>query len=308
MPPRRVGRVSNSSLEEAVRIDEMEDIPLDPPGTLPSLDVNLDFSPFDTDVSLPLEDVPSDPLPPSPPSPPFESFPSLPSLESHNSMPSSGSEDSMPSSASNSSIMSFPDVEEALGSMLASLSDTNMAAPKTIPGSDMEKNHNPGLGLGLDFPEVGIITAPLSPRRRPPTLNLASTKYASGPTQQTAPPYLNHRVAFYGTAKAHPNSPTSGIFTLTHSPSNSFELPPSYATGGSRDSIGLPSSRDSMSLTSEASDDDLHTASIISLTPVIGDRAVMMEVMMSAEVEMEIERNMGLGSGMEGDVEVGLAF
>lgn len=277
---------SSAGLEEAVRIDEMEDIPLDPPGVLPSIDVNLDFSPFDTHVSLPLEpldDAPCDPLPPSPPSPPFQSFPSLPSLESHNSMPSSGSEDSMPSSASNSSLISFPDVEEALGSMLASLSDTNMAGHNVNHGLGLglEKNPGLGLGLGLDLPETATITAPLSPRRRPPPLDLR----ASAQLEQTAPPCVNHRVAFYGTARAHPNSPTSGISTPTHSPTNSFEL---------------PSHRDSISLASEASDDDLHTASIISLTPVVGDRAVMMEVMLSAEMEIEIDSQMG--------VEVGLAF
>lgn len=285
IPPRR-NRMSGG-LEESVKIDEMEDIILEPPTILPSIDVNLDFSPFGSHVSLPIvEDAPSDPLPPSPPSPPFESFPSLPSLESHNSLPSSGSEDSMPSSASNSSIISFPDVEEALGSMLASLSENNMAKPIENIGLGLGLENNPGLGLDLDLSELGVITAPLSPRRRappPPPLDLASTKSASFPTQQTAPPYVNHRIAFYGTARAHPSSPTSGIFTLTHSPTNSFEL---------------PSHRDSISSASEASDDDLHTASIISLTPVIGDRAVMMEVMLNADMEMEVD----------GEVEVGLAF
>lgn len=292
----------SGGLEEAVKIDEMEDIPLDLPAPghgLPSIDINLDFSPFHTDVSLPLEEplAPSDPLPPSPPSPPFESFPSLPSLESHNSMPSSGSEDSMPSSASNSSLMSFPDVEEALGSMLASLSDNNIVSPtdNVNPGLGFGLENKSalglglGLGLGFDMPETSSITttAPLSPRRRPPPLDLSFTNGAAPRTQQTAPPCVNHRVAFYGAARAHPNSPTSGIFTLTHSPSSSVELPTH------RD-------RDSISLASEASDDDLHTASIISLTPVIGDRAVMMEVMLSAEMETVAE--------MEQVSEVGLAF
>lgn len=161
-----------------------------------------------------------------------------------------------------------------------------MAKPIENIGLGLGLENNPGLGLDLDLSELGVITAPLSPRRRappPPPLDLASTKSASFPTQQTAPPYVNHRIAFYGTARAHPSSPTSGIFTLTHSPTNSFEL---------------PSHRDSISSASEASDDDLHTASIISLTPVIGDRAVMMEVMLNADMEMEVD----------GEVEVGLAF
>ena len=60
-----------------------------------------------------------------------------------------------------------------------------------------------------------------------------------------------------------------------------------------------------MSLASEASDDDLHTASIISLTPVVGDRAVMMEVMLIPDMEVE--------TGTEKDVDmeldmVGLAY
>lgn len=181
--------------------------------------------------------------------------------------------------------------------MLASLSDNNIVSPTDNEnpglGFGLENKSALGLGLGLglgfDMPETSSITttAPLSPRRRPPPLDLSFTNGAAPRTQQTAPPCVNHRVAFYGTARAHPNSPTSGIFTLTHSPSSSVELPTH------RD-------RDSISLASEASDDDLHTASIISLTPVIGDRAVMMEVMLSAEMETVAE--------MEQVSEVGLAF
>jgi hypothetical protein len=187
--------------------------------------------------------------------------------------------------------MSFPDVEEALGSMLASLSDPSFpvdtpnveSTPKVAPS-------NPGLGLGLDLPEPASITPPLSvsPRRRPPPLDLSlsGARFAGAPTQKTAPPCINHRVAFYKTARAHPNSPTSGVFfrtppgsltsfaTYTISPSSSQTT--STGTGSShslssdaqgyvyRDSI----SRDSISIGSEASDDDLHTASIISLTPI----------------------------------------
>ena len=271
----------SGGLEEAVKIDEMEDISLDP---LP----DLDFSPFDAHISLPLEDPL--PLPASPPSQPFESFPSLPSLESHNSMPSSASDDSMPSSASNSSLISFPDVEEALGSMLASLSDSNMVLTNEESGLglNLEINPKPGLGLGLgfDMPTMSSITAPLSPRRRPPPLDLNLAKRKCAPAQQTAPPWVNHRIAFYGTARAHPNSPTSGIFTLTHSPSNSVEL---------------PSHRDSISLASEASDDDLHTASIISLTPVVGGSAVVMEGILSGAMEIDAGEEMVVD-------EVGLAF
>ncbi|KAK4689815.1 hypothetical protein P7C73_g259, partial [Tremellales sp. Uapishka_1] len=196
---------------------ELDDIPLDPP----YISVDLDFSPFDPSVSLP-EDVPPHPLPPSPP---FDSYPSLPSLSS---------ESSITTSSSMSSVVSFPDVEEALGSMLASLSE--------------KVNH--GLGLGLDLPVQTSMTAPLTPRRRPPPLDLSNLTQ----THDEPSPRINHRIAFYGTAKAHPNSPTSGIFTAEFS------------------------NRDSMSLASEASDDDLQTASIISLTPVLGDRALMVEV------------------------------
>lgn len=276
------------SLQDSAEIDEneMEEIPLDPP-TMPSIDIKLDFSPFQPLVLLPLStsiicfEEAEAPMEPLPPSPPFESYPSLPSLESEQSMPSSGSEDSMPTSSSSSSLMSFPDVEEALGSMLASLSDSSMSETISIqpkqPIFTSLTLDNPGLGLGLDFQDNSIITqpiAPLSPRRRPPPLDLSFTKRANLPPLQihSAPPVINHRVAFYGTARAHPNSPNSGVFTIT------VPSQPDFQDLNYRDSI---------SLASEASDEDLHTASIMTLTPVLtsGERALMVEVVGVGEVD-----------------------
>jgi hypothetical protein len=306
-PPRR-----RSTLEESVRIEEMEEIPLDPPvmpAGLPSIDINLDFSPFSPLVDLPdvEEDDDRTPCPPEaelPPSPPFESFPSLPSLSSHASMPSSDSDASMPSSSSSSSLTSFPDVEEALGSMLASLSDSDIpdlpdlpALPKSAPPNVLS---NPGLGLGLDLPEATTMqkepsVAPLSPRRRhaPPPLDLSRVKQASVPAVSSAPPCINHRVAFYRTARAAPNSPSSGIFTVDVSdqPLSSLDLN-SWSVDVGIQAMSTFSGRDSVSLKSESSDDDLHTASIISLTPVLGDRPRMVE--MREEVMLPVDGEVGL--------------
>ena len=307
-------------LEEAVRIEEMEDIPLDLPVMpaaaassrttgLPSIDVDLDFSPFSPLADLPdMEERGSGSSQQQEygysygfnceaQSPPFESFPSLPSLSSQASLPSSASETSMPNSSSTDSLASFPDVEEALGSMLASLSNNDFADLRDTTSKQSKRDTvhaqyssgNAGLGLGLDLPETVAMssssstTAPLSPARRrkaPPPLDLRFSKGYNNdkPALASAPPCTNHRVAFYRTAKAAPNSPTSGIFTIDlglsdHSPLSSLDL--NHWMGGESYTA---SGRDSLSLESEASDDDLHTASIISLTPVLGDRARMVEV------------------------------
>lgn len=276
----------------------------------PAIELTLDFSPFSPNVELPLEesdeesdDHTTECSDNSQHSPPFESYPSLPSLSSQQSIPPS--EQSLSTSSSVSSIMSFPDVEEALGSMLASLSDGSLpsmdssssmmmstAYPKQMPSVST----NPGLGLGLDLPAPVSITAPLSPRKsRPPPINTAITRLPymqASKVPQSAPPVINHRVAFYGTAKAHPRSPTSGTFhhslddisfhssegkvPVTSTSERVFGSTPSSSSlsSSSRDStstigLGLVGCRDSMSIASECSDDDLHTASIINLTPVM---------------------------------------
>ena len=243
----------------------------------------------------------NDPLP----SPPFDSYGSLPSLDSERSMPSSGSSSSLRSSSSSSSLNSYPDVEEALGSMLASLSDPSMPLPhinsfsKRSPAPSAPDNAGLGLGLALGNDSAislssasapGLAsTAPLSPRRKAPPapLDLTFTNLAShAPVQHSAPPRINHRVAFYSCAKAAPNSPHSGVFTqIPHSASGSVEGHTEFVSspnpGGptrtwSQTSLSTEDTelsyargeRDSMSLTSELSDDDLHTASIVCLTPV----------------------------------------
>lgn len=310
-PPNR-----RSRLEESVNIEEMDEIPLEDvsvlPG-LPSIDINLDFSPFSPLVDLPEEEDSTTYSPPHadlPPSPPFESYPSLPSLTSHKSMPSSDSDASMPSSSSSSSLTSFPDVEEALGSMLASLSESDILDLPDLPPAPKSATAtiftNPGLGLGLELPE-GVsmtpkpTTAPLSPARRrapPRPLDLSQTKHASSPAVNSAPPCINHRVAFYRTARAAPNSPSSGIFTIDvseHLPLSSLDLNNWSTDVGMQfhsRSMSSFSGRDSVSLKSESSDDDLHTASIISLTPVVGDRARMVE--MREEVMLPVHGEVGL--------------
>ncbi|WWC71462.1 uncharacterized protein I206_105419 [Kwoniella pini CBS 10737] len=377
---------SSAGLEEAVNIQtqpqEMVSIPLQPELELteaPSIDVQLDFSPFQPLAELPntdtsLEDlsefinaealqrleldeisyedeieqsddvdegfdgddqeVPSDPLPPSPP---FMSYPSLPSLSSHDheSIRSSASESSMTSSSSMSSLASFPDVEEALGSMLASLSDSSMSStvintPTKNQATDMVYSVNimPGLGLGLGIDQysssstssMSSNTAPLSPRRRapPPPLDLTNTKFDKrhkrGSMIQSAP-IINHRIAFYTTAKAHPNSPSSGIFTSSNSlassssSSSTISLSQQQITPSEKQN----SYRDSISLTSEASDEDLCTASIISLTPIVkgkigGIKEVKEEIINEIDDEYEneneeVESNMlGLGLGLGLDI------
>lgn len=328
----------------------------------PAIEVSLDFSPFSPTLDLALDDfgpslptfsaeaaegestptpapvepvaAPSAPTPaPAPtlePSPPFDSYPSLPSLSSQTSLAS------LTPSSSMASVESFPDVEEALGSMLASLSDGDMS----FKDIDLEKQAkivqfgggagdehrrassappaaptNPGLGLGLDIaPNSEFMvapfpfTAPLSPRKakpRPIDTALAQS-YGTSPAgvehaaaePHSAPPVINHRVAFYGTARAHPRSPSSGIFTqslddiashcddtarattptMPTRKSSSGALSSSAGSSRSRDSVSTITGgggstigcRDSISAHSESSDEDLHTASIINLTPVVG--------------------------------------
>jgi hypothetical protein len=289
---------------------------------LPAI-ADLEFSPFDMNVSLPsmesgssISSLPyslnaqrqsasytapllSNPqIPPQEPlpSPPFESYPSLPSLDSERSLPSSASQTSLRSSASTSSLASYSDVEEALGSMLASLSDPSMPPTSSVPRMDkVSKQSNPGLGLGLSLPPSASITAPLSPRRKgpPPALDLTyTTRESAGPDMQSAPARINHRVAFYTTARAAPNSSTSGTFSnSSHSSHSHTEFiipsPPRSDSvssllsdetqtalvkdvGGWRDSM-----RSSISCGSEASDDDPYMASIVCLKPVQGGVAAL---------------------------------
>ena len=305
---RRKAEALEESIELEERDQDVEEIAsesLPRMSFAPAIELDLDFSPFSPNVDLPLEDSDDEDYRPEgrpegslPPSPPFESYPSLPSLSSEGSIPPS--EQSMSSSSSVSSIMSFPDVEEALGSMLASLSDGNLPSMESSSSvvsanpkpSTTAIDLNPGLGLGLDLPEPASITAPLFTRRGPPPridTSRTLTFRESSNVPNSAPLVINHRVAFYGTAKAHPRSPSSGTFHHSledvslngqKTPQPILDTMSSTGSSGSlssssRDStstigLGLGSCRDSMSLASECSDEDLHTASIINLTPVMG--------------------------------------
>jgi hypothetical protein len=298
---RRKAEVLEESIELEERDQEVEEIAsesLPRMSFAPAIELTLDFSPFSPTVDLPFEDSDDEEYRPEgslPPSPPFESYPSLPSLSSEQSI--QPSEQSMSSSSSISSIMSFPDVEEALGSMLASLSDGNL--PSVESSSSVVSTQakpaaielNPGLGLGLDLPEPASITAPLFTRKAPPPkIDTSRTLPFRESAPNSAPLVINHRVAFYGTAKAHPRSPSSGTFhhSLEDVSFKSNDKTPQPIVGtmsstgsssslcsSSRDStstigLGLSGCRDSMSINSECSDEDLHTASIINLTPVMG--------------------------------------
>ena len=215
-------------------------------------------------------------------SPPFESFPSLPSLSSNTSI-----NESLQNSDSSTSLASL-DVEAELGSMLASLSTEDLHSTTTsMNGSGSFGRHNtgggnPGLGLGLDLPSKSAIiqpTAPLSPRRRPPPLELSHGKVIP-PGPVSAPPGpARHRNAFYKSARAHPNSPSSGVFISSGSISSqtSSEEPHVRSLTDSvlkehdlrHGPIRTHGQRDSMSIGSEASDEDLRTASIVVLKPAV---------------------------------------
>ncbi|RXK35269.1 hypothetical protein M231_07467 [Tremella mesenterica] len=154
-----------------------------------------------------------EPTVPLPPSPPFESFNSLPSLASDHttSVPSSDSDCSMIRSSSDGSVISVDsiDVEQALGTMLESLSSSSMASfhlpelslhinspskSHSSNGKTQLENYNPGLGLGLDMSQPSSITQPLvvSPRRkgRPEPLDISRAKLSQRQEITTAPATL----------------------------------------------------------------------------------------------------------------------
>ncbi|WWC90602.1 uncharacterized protein L201_005538 [Kwoniella dendrophila CBS 6074] len=276
--------------EDLQRIELSEEVQYDYSEEMPEGGEGMIYDEEDEEYDE-TENVPSEPLPPSPP---FMSYPSLPSLSSHShdheSIRSSASDCSMTTSSSMSSLVSFPDVEEALGSMLASLSDSSMASTAIqTPTKDQSlnsvyhNNSNPGLGLGLNLDhhhhQSSTNTAPLSPRKRappPPPLDLTKTQSKNRNSANSgsihSAPIINHRIAFYTTAKAHPNSPSSGIFTSSSSLASSASSSSTISLTEQQQQTNRKSNhcyRDSISLTSEASDEDLHTASIISLTPII---------------------------------------
>ena len=181
----------------------------------------------------------------TPTSPPFESYPTYPSLPSLSSHASDHEEeereqDQEPtdvvfshedneeipfdeSSEEDSSLSSFNDVEEALGHMLASLSDVQLSDLPELPDvpnlpslpptpkvgevdtASAGVQGNMGLGLGLDLPMEGLrsnapsspparstaplVLSPAAHRRRlpPPPLNLAFQRNGNGQSSRLPP-------------------------------------------------------------------------------------------------------------------------
>ena len=176
----------------------------------PTLDVDLDFSPFTPLSALPSSESCATLQPalretPAPPSPPLVSFPSLPSLTSSTSlesnsehMTSGDSVQTLPESSSSASLMSFADVDEALGSMLASL-ESGASLEDTM------KEVNPGLGLGLELPTPHSITKTVHSQYAKGTTSASGAFQRS--SHQGQPP---SRVL--QTAKVAPKSPQSGVF------------------------------------------------------------------------------------------------
>lgn len=290
---------------------------------------------------------PSQPLPPSPP---HQAFSSLPSFDSH-----INSASPLPQSSSNSSLASFPDVEEALGSMLASLSERSMASTAIHTPKNRNFEFGSEVCSGFDdmMIDVGGRTAPLSisscnksnpriARQSPPKLDLSSSKYGHiAPQELQSAPLASRRNAYFPNARIHPKSSPSGIFT-TVSPSSSqssvssgsryashptpmagFSNFPSSASeselGHMKDGRHIRNYRDSLS-ESEISDEELCTASIISVTPVMVQEKMGIKIGEGGDVTKELvfgkhflKEKAGLGFGLglglevEGN-EVGLAI
>ncbi|WOO77248.1 uncharacterized protein LOC62_01G000841 [Vanrija pseudolonga] len=243
--------------------------------------------------------APSHPLPPSPP---FNSYPSLPSLVSHDSMPSSMSGHSMPTSMSLASIASSPDADEALGSMLRSLSTEDPlglrslsedavecpTTPKAVAKDlselpvDFSEPASTGLGLGLEIGTTGsVLASPFSPTERTfgnDDEELADPEVEPPLSQRrihrmSAAAAHPHRLALYGTPRLYTHhsgasfSSTSGssrASTGSYS-SGSYSSSSFSATGHpTRHSLSSSVSSRSLSMVSDfSSDDDLLTASIV---------------------------------------------
>ncbi|KAL1413356.1 hypothetical protein Q8F55_001115 [Vanrija albida] len=236
--------------------------------------------------------APSHPLPPSPP---FNSYPSLPSLISHDSMPSSMSGHSMPTSHSLASIASSPDADEALGSMLRSLSTEDPlglrglseaaecpTTPKAVAKDlselpvDFSEPAANGLGLGLDIGTAGsVLASPFSPTER--AFDKDDEELADAPLpprrihRMSAAAAHPHRLALYGTPRLYTHhsgasfSSTSSRASTGSYSSGSYSSSSFSATGGpTRHSLSSSISSRSLSLVSDfSSDDDLLTASIV---------------------------------------------
>ena len=227
---------------------------------------------------VPTTQLPTPPVRQTPPepahSPPFQSYPSLPSLTSHSA---SNSITSIPTSESDVSLASM-DVEAELGSMLASLSTDDLSYQAEVR-PDVQ---NPGLGLGLDLSSTSVITSPLAPKRRPPPLDLSLSRSAP-PAASSAPAGpARHRTAFYKSARAYPNSPSSGIFTAssTSLSSQSSVISEEHMRRFTETTVrDEHRHRDSISVGSEASDEELHTASIVLVKSFVLEGKTGMEVL-----------------------------
>ncbi|KAL7422431.1 hypothetical protein Q5752_003079 [Cryptotrichosporon argae] len=261
--------------------------------------------------------APTDPLPPSPPFESFPSLPSLasmPSSASQSSMQTSYSALSLSSFPDveeelGSMLRSLSD-PAALGvagnaatpstgadkraSRAADDVRVNLASVESMDNAfaaAAEADGNPGLGLGLGL-EFALdlalaphkVTAPLAPRRRaspPAPLDLARAKAGAAsasvePAFRSAPPVIDHRVAFY-TTRASPTSSAASSSSSLAPAARGAKHRHSYSFGAANDcdSDGLDDDDDDYD---DDSDSDLHTASIISVTPVLGSRPFVVEV------------------------------
>ncbi|WVQ72098.1 hypothetical protein IAR50_001643 [Cryptococcus sp. DSM 104548] len=404
-PPKAPAPEAPRKLEHGVNLEEkmremekdMEDVSLDEESgevqsgeteRVPTIDLDFDFAPLESVIDwsqslMPDEDVqmcadePEEyetyedsgfshdrpPCEPLPPSPPFHSYPSLPSLDSETSL----SSPTMPNSSSMSSLASFPDVEQVLGSMLASLSESSMASTTIHTPRDQSFDFDADDNVSLDFDALQAeSTAPLalsrstSSRARtrshiPSPLDLSQAKFVHVRPQETqSAPLVNHRIRYYPNARIHPSASPSGVFT-TVTPSSSessiistdersvptptptFRVVPASASdselggngGGQMQSKSNRSSksyRDSCSGSEMSDDDEIYTASIMSVTPVVvaGGRMGGRKAEESTPeqqkkkegivfgrhfVKERMEMGCGLGLGLEVETEeVGLAL
>nr|ODN94459.1 hypothetical protein L204_04592 [Cryptococcus depauperatus CBS 7855] len=334
---------------------------------VPTIDLNLDFAPFQPLVNFsrssaiskdgrnsrtntkecieepykfkgaeeeppyPHKQPPSAPLPP----PPFQFYHSLQSLASETST------EPISTSASMSSLVSFPDVEEALGSMIASLSESSMASDTLY--TPREESFDIGGEYGPDIEPLDSrfahFTAPLSifPRREfqsknraSSSLRLSNSRYDQVESQEVqSAPQLRHYMVRSSDNRVIYSSPPYDIFVPSSealqvglAPTPQFSAIPLPISDSQLDIKRNESKRLSKSYRDSCSesgfsDEELSTASIMSVTPLtiqgkIGTRLeqTRKEIAFGGhplKERTEIEFGLGLGLEIEND-NVGLAI